>query len=52
MLEELEIFIPELTVQTAIASILSSLDDKIELLQDQNKTLEEFAETLFRQWFL
>ncbi len=38
--------------QTAIATILSSLDDKIDLLHRQNKTLEELAETLFRQWFV
>jgi len=37
--------------QRAIASILSSLDDKIDLLHRQNKTLEQLAETLFRQWF-
>ncbi len=38
--------------QHAIASILSSLDDKIDLLHHQNKTLEQLAETLFRQWFV
>ena len=38
--------------QSAIASILSSLDDKIDLLHRQNKTLEQLAETLFRQWFI
>ena len=38
--------------QKAIASVLSSLDDKIDLLQRQNKTLEAMAETLFRQWFV
>ncbi|MBP1593227.1 MAG: restriction endonuclease subunit [Bacteroidetes bacterium] len=38
--------------QAAIASILSSLDDKIDLLNRQNKTLEQLAETLFRQWFV
>ncbi|MEK6780951.1 MAG: restriction endonuclease subunit S [Bacteroidota bacterium] len=38
-------------IQTAIAEILSSLDDKIDLLHRQNKTLEQLAETLFRQWF-
>lgn len=37
--------------QRAIASVLSSLDDKIDLLHRQNKTLEAMAETLFRQWF-
>lgn len=37
--------------QKAIASVLSSLDDKIDLLHRQNQTLEAMAETLFRQWF-
>ncbi len=44
--------IPEIEEQKSIASILSSLDDKIDLLQRQNKTLEALAETLFRQWFV
>ncbi|SEA14552.1 type I restriction enzyme, S subunit [Arachidicoccus rhizosphaerae] len=44
--------IPSLREQIAIASILSSLDDKIDLLQCQNETLEKMAETLFRQWFV
>lgn len=43
---------PELPEQCTIASILSSLDDKIDLLHRQNKTLEQLAETLFRQWFI
>lgn len=38
--------------QKAIASVLSSLDDKIDLLHRQNTTLERMAETLFRQWFV
>ncbi|HBR2623068.1 TPA: restriction endonuclease subunit S [Klebsiella pneumoniae] len=38
--------------QKAIASVLSSLKDKIDLLHCQNKTLESMAETLFRQWFI
>ena len=38
--------------QKTIASVLSSLDDKIDLLHRQNKTLEAMAETLFRQWFV
>ena len=50
--DKLILNLPDLPEQTAIASILSSLDNKIELLQNQNKTLEEFAETLFRQWFV
>ncbi|HQF11878.1 MAG TPA: restriction endonuclease subunit S, partial [Paludibacteraceae bacterium] len=44
--------IPSLPEQTAIASVLSSLDDKIDLLHRQNATLEKMAETLFRQWFV
>ncbi|MCF8000132.1 MAG: restriction endonuclease subunit S [Methylovulum sp.] len=44
--------IPELPEQKAIAAVLSSLDDKIDLLHRQNKTLETMAETLFRQWFV
>ena len=38
--------------QETIAEVLTSLDDKIDLLQRQNKTLEQLAETLFRQWFV
>ena len=47
-----EIFLPSLPEQKAIATVLSSLDDKIDLLHRQNKTLEAMAETLFRQWFI
>lgn len=42
----------DLAEQRAIASILSSLDEKIDLLHRQNATLEKMAETLFRQWFI
>lgn len=52
MLENLEISLPPLPEQRAIAAILSSLDDKIDLLHRQNATLEKMAETLFRQWFV
>lgn len=38
--------------QKAIVSVLSSFDDKIDLLHRQNTTLERMAETLFRQWFV
>lgn len=44
--------LPPLPEQQAIASILSSLDNKIDLLHQQNITLEKLAETLFRQWFI
>jgi len=49
---ELLLKLPPLPEQTAIATVLSSLDDKIDLLHRQNATLEKMAETLFRQWFV
>jgi type I restriction enzyme S subunit len=51
-IKSIDILLPELSEQIQIASILSSLDDKIDLLHRQNKTLEQLAETLFRQWFV
>ncbi|MFT3844080.1 MAG: restriction endonuclease subunit S [Lacibacter sp.] len=51
-IKDIDIFLPPLPEQTAIASVLSSLDDKIDLLYRQNTTLEKMAETLFRQWFV
>lgn len=51
-LNEIEIKLPPLPEQKTIASILSSLDDKIDLLHRQNTTLEKMAETIFRQWFV
>ena len=47
-----EISLPPLPTQRRIAAILSSLDDKIDLLHRENATLERMAETLFRQWFV
>ena len=44
--------LPPFSEQKTIAYVLSSLDDKIDLLHRQNKTLEAMAETLFRQWFV
>ena len=52
ILKEIPITFPCLQIQSAIASVLSSLDDKIDLLHRQNATLEKIAETLFRQWFV
>ena len=50
--DNLYLLLPPLPEQIRIASILSSLDDKIDLLHRENKTLEAMAETLFRQWFI
>lgn len=52
LLKELEVKIPkDIKEQKAIADILTSFDDKIELLQAQNKTLETTAQTIFKEWF-
>lgn len=52
IISKLELKLPPLPEQKAITLVLSSLDDKIDLLQQQNQTLEALAETLFRQWFI
>lgn len=52
ILKLLPFFLPELPEQQVIAEVLSSFDDKIDLLHRQNKTLEVLAETLFRHWFV
>lgn len=51
-IENIPLNLPPLPEQTAIAEVLSSLDDKIDLLHRQNKSLEQLAETIFRQWFV
>lgn len=48
----LEIKLPSLQEQKSIASILSALDDKIELNLQINKTLEEMAMALYKHWFV
>ena len=45
------ILAPTLKEQKAIAKVLAAFDDKIELLQAQNKTLEAMAQTIFKEWF-
>ena len=47
-----EIFLPPLPEQRAIAHILGTLDDKIELNRRMNETLEEMARALFKSWFV
>ena len=46
------LFLPPLLEQRAIAAVLSSLEDKIELLREQNKTLEIIAQAIFKKWFV
>ena len=51
-LKDVEILLPPLPEQRAISGVLSSLDDKIDLLHRQNKTLEGMAEALWRKMFV
>ncbi len=46
-----KLIFPPLKEQKAIAKVLTAFDDKIELLQAQNKTLETMAQTIFKEWF-
>ena len=51
-LQNLDISLPSMEEQRRIAQILGALDDKIELLQKQNKTLEDMAKAIFKSWFV
>jgi type I restriction enzyme S subunit len=50
-IHEIPVVVPSLPEQRAIAAVLSSLDDKIDLLNRQNKTLEGLAATIWRKMF-
>jgi type I restriction enzyme S subunit len=47
-----EFLLPRIDQQRAIASVLGSLDDKIDLNRRMNETLEAMARTLFKDWFV
>ena len=49
---EIELLVPPLPEQRAIAATLGALDDKIELNRKMNATLEATARALFRDWFV
>jgi type I restriction enzyme, S subunit len=51
-LRKVEIHAPDLPTQRRIASILTSLDDKIELNLQMNQTLEAMAQAIFKEWFI
>jgi len=52
VINDIDITLPPLDEQERIAGVLSSLDGKIDLLNRENATLEAFAETLFRHYFI
>jgi type I restriction enzyme S subunit len=52
MIEDLKILAPDTTTQQAIAHILGTLDDKIELNRKMNQSLEEIARALYKSWFV
>jgi len=52
LIKSFEISLPSLPEQKNIASILKIIDDKIHLLNRQNRTIEAMVETYFRQWFI
>lgn len=52
IVRNIEMILPPITEQKAIAAVLASLDDKIELLRIQNKTLESVAQAIFKKWFV
>lgn len=52
LLSDVPIYHPPLPEQQAIAHILGSLDDKIELNRQMNKTLEAMAQAIFKSWFV
>ena len=51
-IENIKLNLPPLAEQKGIASILSSLDDKIELNNKTNRILEEMAQSIFNEWFI
>ena len=51
-IERFPITLPPISEQRAIAHILGTLDDKIELNRKQNETLEAMARALFKAWFV
>jgi len=52
ILSNIEVPLPSLIEQNKIASILSSLDEKFELNMEMNKTLEEMAMAIYKEWFV
>lgn len=52
VLRGLKLLLPSLTLQRQTAEVLTSLDDRIDLLRQTNATLESIAQALFKSWFI
>ncbi len=52
ILSDIPIVLPHLSKQRAIAHVLGTLDDKIELNRRMNRNLEEMARAIFQDWFV
>ena len=52
LLKTLELPFPKVSIQESIADVLTSIDDKIDLLKKQNITIDKYASSLFILWFL
>lgn len=51
VLLEYNFLLPSISEQKSIAKLLTSFDKKIEILKEQNKILEDLAQTIFKEWF-
>lgn len=52
IMKNITLLLPPLNIQEAIVKVVSCLDDKIELNNRINKTLEEMAQAIFKSWFV
>lgn len=51
-IESFEISLPDIQTQDKILAVLGGIDDKIELNNQINETLESMAKTIFKEWFI
>ncbi len=52
ILGNIQVELPDIQIQNQISKVLDDIDTKIELLQNQNKILEQIIQTIFKSWFM
>lgn len=52
VIERIPIILPPLSIQNQVSDILSAFDEKIEINQQMNHTLEQVARAVFKSWFI